>query len=1025
MKHFKLLFFLLSIWGFGTLTAQERFVKGTVKDESGVPVIGVNVMIKGTSIGTITDLDGNFTLKSNNQKPTLQFSFLGYKKQELNVKNSNPLIVTMEEDSKLLDEIVVVGFGTQKRQEITGSVASLDRKGIKSVTTSSITNALQGKVPGLNIKQNTGEPGSYDNSFNIRGLGAPLIIVDGIPRENFERMDPNEIESVSVLKDASAAVYGVRAANGVILITTRKGTKGAAEITVNASYGIQNITKYPKAVDAYGYIDLYNEAMANRGETSPTYSPDLIRSGSPYANVNWFDEVVRTSVPQYQVNLTASGGTDRIQYFNTIGYYSEEGLWKTNSLNYNRYNLRSNVTAKISEYLTADFQLGGFIDNKDAPAYYPSDILGAVGAQVPIYEIYANGNPGYLGYQYNDDKNPLIKSSQEYGGYRRVKNIQLQTTVSLKWDLPWVSGLSVKGLVAYDPQFHNDKLFKKQYNTYKYNKDLGSYDIVSKSAMSNITEWRNNSASTTTQLSVNYQNLFNGKHDVKGLLLFETRKWDYSELSGGRNTLMDAVDHIYAGLVDDARTANSSADRNANMGLIGRVEYGYKSKYLVQGSFRLDGSSKFYNRKWGFFPSVSMGWRISEEAFIKDNVSFIDNLKIRGSYGLMGDDSVEPYLWLMAFGYPGNDKYILGDGGVIPGVTMSQIPNYNATWYTSSTKNIGFEMSLWNSGLTFEFDWFRRDRSGLLANRIASIPGTFGSTFAKENLNSDLQQGFELVVGHNRKVADLSYQIKGNFTYTLNRNKYVERIPSGNSYDNWRNNTSDRNTNILWMYDAKGQFSNMEDIYANAVLEGLYNKYSYLPGDIKYVDYNEDGIIDDWDKQPIKRGNFPVMNYGLSLSGQWRGFDISMSFQGAAMFNARMQSSPLQWGGGAWDIFLDRWHKVDKDGNIASFDKDGTWVPGKYPSTRVQDPQNYGTESTFWYNTCSYIRLKNMELGYTLPRRWTNHLGISVLRIYANGYNLFTINSKNMDYIDPENPAGAIGQYPIMRNFNFGANITF
>lgn len=1025
MKHLNLKLMLLLLLQLGMVNAQNLSVKGVVKDASGDPLIGVNVLLKGGTTGAITDMDGAFNLNVNGDKNVLVFSFIGFETKEVPVKGRTFLAVTLKEDNTQLEEVVVVGYGTQKRQEITGSVASVSRKEIMTVSTANITSALQGKIPGLNIKQNTGEPGTYDNSFNIRGLGAPMVIVDGIPRDNFDRIDPNEIESVSVLKDATAAVYGVRAANGVILVTTRKGGKGRTEISLNASYGVQGITKYPKSVDAYGYMELYNEAMANRGETTPTYSPDLITSGSPYANVNWYDEIIRKNVPQYQVNLTASGGTDRIQFFNSIGYYSEEGLWKSKSLNYERFNLRSNITAQITDQLTAEFQIGGFIDTKNAPPYDPGDILKSIGAQVPIYEIYANGNPDYLGKQYNDDNNALIKSSNEYAGYRKTSNTQLQVTASLRWDIPYVKGLWAKALVAYDPKFYKSKLLSKQYRTYEYNKVTDTYSVANTSAMSSVTEWRSDTATPTTQLSLNYENKFSNKHNVKALLLFETRKWQTSELSGNRNTLMDAVDQIYAGLIDDARGINGSSDRNANVGLVGRFDYDFLSKYLVQASFRYDGSSKFYNKKWGFFPSLSLGWRISEESFIKDNLPFIDNLKVRGSIGRMGDDNVEPYLWMMAFNYPGGDSYVLGDGSLVPGVGVPQIPNINATWYTSTTKNIGIDLSLWNAGLTVEFDLFRRDRDGLLANRIVTVPGTFGATFAKENINSDLQQGFELVLGHNGSVRDFSYQVRGNFTYTLNRNKYVESVPSGNSYDNWRNNKNNRNSNILWMYQANGQFVSMDEIYRNPVLEGVYNKYSYLPGDIKYVDYNEDGMIDEWDMQPLMRNNTPIMNFGLTLGGQWKGLDLSLSLQGASMFNARMNSSPLQWGGSAWDIFTDRWHKVDASGNVNSYDPDGVWVAGKYPSTRIQDPQNYGIESGFWYNNCTYIRLKNVELGYTFPTKWTKYIGVKSLRLYANGYNLFTIQSSESDYIDPENPGGAIDRYPIMRNFNFGINVNF
>jgi len=689
------------------------------------------------------------------------------------------------------------------------------------------------------------------------------------------------------------------------------------------------------------------------------------------------------------------------------------------------------VTAKVTKNLTSEFNIGGYLDFKDSPASDSPDIFKSIGAGVPIYEIYANGNHDYLGKQYNDDENPLVRSSSKYGGYRKKKNLQLQLSASLKWDVPFLNGLSVKGLVAYDPKFYSSKLLKKQFSTYTYDKDTQKYNLANTSAMSSITEWRDENATVTTQTSMNYETKIKDQHNIKALLLFETRKWEKSELSGGRNTLMDMIDQIYAGLVDDARSINGSADRNSNAGLVGRLDYDYMSKYILQASFRYDGSSKFYNKQWGFFPSLSLGWRMSEEPFIKDNFKFVDNFKIRGSIGKMGDDNTDPYLWLMAFDYPGKDSdenknilYVLGDGGLIPGVGIPQIPNKNATWFTATTKNIGFEVSLWNSKLTAEFDYFRRDRDGLLANRIVSVPGTFGAKFAKENLNSDMQQGFELVLVHNNRINDFTFNVQANITYTLGRDKYIERAPSGNSYDNWRNNQTNRNKDIIWLYKANGQYVSMEDIYNHPALGGIYYRNpSYLPGDIIYEDYNQDGMIDEWDLQPLKRKDIALMNYGLTIGVNWKGFDLSMMFQGASMFDAKMTASPLKWGGNSWEMFMDRWHKVDANGNLAPFDSEGRWIAGKYPTTRVDDPQNYGTNSTFWYKDCTYLRLKNMEIGYTLPESLTSHFGVRRLRVYANGYNLLTFQGKDLDYLDPETTE--IGRYPIMKNFNFGANITF
>ena len=1023
MKHLNLKLMLLLLLQFGIVNAQSQKVKGIVKDTSGEPLIGVNVLLKGSTVGAITDLDGAFDLNVNGDKGVLVFSFVGFETKEVPVKGRNFLTVILTEDNTQLEEVVVVGYGTQKRQEITGSVASVNRKEIMTVSTANITSALQGKIPGLNIKQNTGEPGTYDNSFNIRGLGAPMVIVDGIPRDNFDRIDPNEIESVSVLKDATAAVYGVRAANGVILVTTRKGTKGRTEINLNASYGMQGITKYPKSVDAYGYMELYNEAMANRGETTPTYSPDLITSGSPYANVNWYDEIIRKNVPQYQVNLTASGGTDRIQFFNSIGYYSEEGLWKSKSLDYERFNLRSNITAQITDQLTAEFQIGGFIDTKNAPPYDPGDILKSIGAQVPIYEIYANGNPDYLGKQYNDDNNALIKSSNEYAGYRKTSNTQIQVTASLRWDIPFVKGLWAKALVAYDPKFYKSKLFSKQYRTYQYDKATGTYSVANTSAMSSVTEWRSDTATPTTQLSLNYENKFQNKHNVKALLLFETRKWQTSELSGKRNTLMDAVDQIYAGLIDDAREINGSADRNANVGLVGRFDYDYLSKYLVQASFRYDGSSKFAKgHRWGFFPSVSAGYRVTEENFMKniEQLSFISNWKLRASYGVMGSDITSAYQFLAGYDYPGA-SYVYGDE-VYKGLGFRAIPNENITWYLIKSLNVGTDIELWNGLLSAQVDFFWKYGSELLGSRLGEIPGTLGAQLSSENINEDLYKGFEIVIGHRNKINDFNYSVNLNFALTRHLNRFIVESDAVNSYDRWRNKYSNRYTDMGWTYGSNGQFTSMNDIWHSPIQDGQGGA-TQLPGDWKYEDWNGDGIIDSNDVYPNAyehmgdNGN-PKMTFGAAISAEWKGFDVSLLFQGGGGFNViyfEQLQYPLCFGGNGLAHFYDRYRQ----------DESGNWIPGKWPTTRDAGSYsvNYARCKQTTYDA-SYLRLKSMEIGYTIPKNLTRKFKVDRLRIFASGYNLFTLS--NLDFVDPEHPEGNYGYlYPIMRNFNFGLNLAF
>ena len=1029
MKHVIMCFvasLLLSLVSIPMLAQQQsRLISGIIKDESGEPMIGASVLDVSTKQGTIADMDGKFTLEVTSSSK-LQISFVGYKDQIISGKDlKKDMIIVLKSNTEMIDELVVVGYGSQKKATLTGAVSSISTEEMVTTKNEDLSNMLTGKIAGVRVVQNSSEPGAFNTSIDIRGLGNPLVVIDGIPRDNMARIDPEDVESISVLKDASASIYGVRAANGVILITTKKGTSQKPEISYTGSFTWQKPSNFPDMVDAQEWMTLANEISMHKvdggGLTYTDSDFEPYRTGTK-KSTDWKGAVMKNTAPQTQHAINISGGTDRTQYFTSFGYQYQESFLKTDDMNYKKFNIRSNINTKITDHLSVDLKLFGMMDERNTPTYGSWDIVRAMWLMPPLDPIYQDEAEGKF-YQPSNTTlmNPVAIMNSDNVGYCTYQSKWFQSSMGATYELPWIEGLSISGLFSYDYILNDNKQYRQTWYSYR---DEQKYTWLDPSYVQRNFYGKDN---VLWQAKINYAHDFDG-HNIGATLVYEESHKEGDNF-WGRRDLSLPIDQVFAGMSENQQfnqsTSSSALYERANQALIGRFTYDYLSKYLVQASFRYDGSSKFYNKKWGFFPSLSLGWRISEESFFKDNISFVDNLKLRASIGRMGDDNVEPYLWMMAFNYPGDDSYVLGDGSLIPGVGVPQIPNVNATWYTSTTKNLGIDLSLWNAALTVEFDLFRRDRDGLLANRIVSVPGTFGATFAKENINSDMQEGFELVLGHNGKVRDFSYQLRGNFTYTLNRNKYVESVPSGNSYDNWRNNTNDRNSNILWMYQANGQFVSMDDIYNNPVLGGVYNKYSYLPGDIKYVDFNEDGMIDEWDMQPLMRNNTPIMNFGLTLSGQWKGLDLSMSFQGASMFNARMNASPLQWGGSAWDIFMDRWHKVDASGNVNSFDPDGEWVPGKYPSTRVQDPQNYGIESSFWYNNCTYLRLKNLEIGYTFPSKWTKFVGINSLRLYANGYNLFTIQSSASDYIDPENPGGGIDRYPIMRNFNFGINVNF
>ena len=488
---------------------------------------------------------------------------------------------------------------------------------------------------------------------------------------------------------------------------------------------------------------------------------------------------------------------------------------------------------------------------------------------------------------------------------------------------------------------------------------------------------------------------------------------------------VSAIDQINAGNTTNMDNGGN-ANEQAHAGLVGRINYAYANECLAEFSVRYDGSYKFDpSKRWGFFPAVSLGWRVSEEKFFKDALPMFDNLKIRGSWGIIGDESsLSALQYLSGYTYP-SGSYVLGTNGSSPGASDRGLANRDLTWYKSKTFNIGFEGSVYNGLLSVEFDYFVRKREGLLANRLLSLPTTFGISLPQENLNSDKTQGYEIVLGHHNKVGKLTYDIKANFSTTRNYNRYVERAASANMYDNWRNNSNGRVKDIQWGKVAVGQFQSYEEILNSPIQDGNGNK-SLQPGDIKFEDWNHDGIIDDKDNQPIGRGDTPFMYYGLNMSANYKDFDITVFFQGAAghsIFTSGDFAAPfIQQGlGNGVSIWLDRWHRVDP------LDPSSDWIPGKMPSLRPTGFSLNEQTSTWNKQKGDYLRLKTLEIGYSLPKKLLSHVGIQRLRVYVNGFNLLTFTSRKgmMKWMDPENSNGSFRYYPQMRTYNFGVNLTF
>lgn len=1015
--------------------AQSRQLVGIVTDSLQMPIANASVQIKGTGIGTLTDNSGQFSISITGYDKVLVVTAMGYRPfEQLIGERSNIAVVLSKAQTSILDEVVVVGYNTQKRANLTGAVSDIKGSEIIRTKNENIQNMLTGRLPGLRVSQRSSEPGSFDVQMDIRAMGSPLIVIDGVPRDNeaLQRLDPNDIDNISILKDATAAVYGVRSANGVVLVTTKRGVTGKNELSYNGSYSLQFPSGLPLTLNAVDNMILRNEASMHRlqGQTH-IYSDEQIndyKSGKKQST-DWKNAVFKKYGPQSIHNFSATGGTDKLKYYFGAGYEYQGSFFNTDDLNYKKYNVRSTITANITNNLKVEVLMNFIMDEQNRSDVDSWWIIRGFWKVGPFFPVYANNDPAKLNWNdKNDGDNPVAYIDGDVTGRRKYQRKWMSPAGSLRYDFPSIKGLYIKQMMSYDWSMWELNRYAREYQVYSYNETSKTYNGVSMNSPSQAERGMITRSQLLSQTSLGFDKKLNA-HNVSGLLVWETQKRKADNFNAQRNLILP-VPYLFAGITEGQRGGMNTGDiyEMTSLGLVGAFHYDYVGKYILDYSFRYDGSSKFGpGSQWGFFPSVAGAWRISEEKFFKNTFPSIEQLKLRASYGLVGDDAASAYQFISGYNYPtvGTDKrwftagYVFGNS-FLASADNKGIPNPNIGWFDARTLNLGLDWVAWKGLIGITAEYFSRKRVGLLAQRYGGIPTVVGAALPQENINSDLTYGYELQLSHKNTVnKNLTYNLKGMVSLARIKRLIVERGPIGSSWSNWRNNQNDRLQGVSTLLKGTGQYQNWDAIWNSKV----YVNPGVLPGDYSYEDWNGDGEINDNDRHPIKFNQNPWMNFSLSGELVYKSLDFSFLFQGQAMatttYGEKIQD-PL-WGSGPSGILSDfnsRWHPEDPTAD--PYSRNTQWVQGNFAYT--------GSRPDYWstYNTvdAAYLRLKNVELGYSMPSKWLRKSGIAGVRVYSSAYNLLTFTK--VKYIDPEHTNDLWGYiYPLNKSVSIGLNIRF
>lgn len=1015
---------ILMLLNVQTIIAQQgNFqVSGTVIDiTDGEPLVGVNVIVQGETIGTSTDQNGEFSLTVPSDQSVLVFSYIGYERKIIAIEGRETIDVELTSLAFLGEDLVVVGYGERSRETLTGAISRVSATELQSAPVSNLSQNIGGRIPGVITVNSSGAPGADDAIIRIRGehtLGDnnPLIVIDGIPNRSggLDRLNPRDIVDVTVLKDASAAIYGSQAANGVILVTTRRGREGTPQVNMNFNQGISQPTRLPDMADAPTYMTMINELNFYR-DRPPRFSEDEINlhadpSSDPwlYPNTDWFAQGLKPVSNQTIADISLSGGSESLRYYLSLSGLTEDGFYENSSHRYNQLGFRSNIDGQLSDNISLKFDIAGRLEDRNFPTVSSGNTFEKLVRGFPNQPgFWPSGHPGPS--LEGDGQNPVMTGSSATG-YDHDERYFLQSNVQLNIVVPQIDGLSISSTIAYDRDFLNRKRWATPWTLFEFDRDTyisqggDPVQYLSGSLRGlqspELTEENRNGNDLLLNLVGNYQQNFQN-HSFGILLGTEYQRWENTFFSAFRtNFISSSIDQFFAGGTTQ-QNIDGSAIEGVRMNFFSRLNYDYDNKYLIEFVARYDGSYIFPpNQRYGFFPAVSVGWRLTEENWFTDFTNFFDEFKIRASLGQTGNDRIQPFQHLDSFAF--GLGYVFNVDQEMPSLVPTQTPNPDVTWEVATQFDIGIESIFFDNRLRAEFDYFRYNRDGILTQRNAEVPRSTGLILPDENIGEVDSWGFDgslaLLVSV-REDWNLNLTLIGG--YATNEIKYWDE-PAGVLPHQQSTGSKMR---APLMYIADGVFETWDDIENHPSWPGA------RPGDIRFRDVTGDGEITPDDRVRLDRNNIPEWIGGLRINSQLKQFDFTIFFQGAAGAAQYVRTASGEFGNYYRDFAENRWRP----------DNPNKHTPRAFSR---QDEYWMSNNNTYFYENTDYIRLKNLEIGYTLPVSTTTGLGLSNLRVYANGFNLLTWSS----YIfgDPEAASAERGGvYPQRRIFNAGLSLSF